>query len=79
MIKILVDDALRAKLSDFVTRIELCDESGNTVGFFVPACEEQRLLYAWARDEFTDEEVETARREPGGFSIAEVLAELRES
>jgi hypothetical protein len=78
MIKITVDDSLRTRLSDFEKRIELCDETGRTVGFFVPASEEQRLLYAWAKDQFTDEEIEAARREPGGLSIEEVLAGLRE-
>ena len=76
MIKITVDDSLRKHLSDFAARIELCDESGRTVGFFVPASEEQQLLYAWARDQFTDDEIDAARCEPGGFTIEQILAEL---
>jgi hypothetical protein len=45
----------------------------------VPASEHERLLYAWARAEFSDDEIERARAESGGFSLAEVLAELHEA
>jgi len=76
MNKIIVDPSLRLKLHNLDARLEFCDESGKTLGYFVPACELQRLLYAWAQGEFTDEEIERARGEPGGLSIAEVLADL---
>ncbi len=76
MNKIVVDPSLRGKLNNLESRLELCDPSGETLGYFVPASEHQRLLYAWARAEFTDEEIERARAEPGGFSVAEVLADL---
>ena len=78
MTKIVADEALRSRLNNFESRLEVCDPSGRTVGFFIPAAEEQKALYAWARGEFSDEEIEAARREPGGFSIEEVLADLRE-
>ncbi len=76
MNKLVVDEGFRSKLQDAHSRLELCDEAGNTLGYFVPASERQRLLYAWARGEFTDEEIERARAEPGGFSIAQILADL---
>lgn len=78
MIKITVDDALRARLADFEERIELCDEAGKTVGFFVPAAEAQRLWYDWAREQFTEDEIDAARNEAGGFSIDQVLADLQD-
>ena len=64
-------------MNDFRTRLELCDEAGETVGFFVPVSEHQKLLYAWARNAFKDEEIELARQEPGGFAISEILEDLR--
>jgi len=76
MNRIMVDAALRSKPDNLESRLELCDESGVTLGCFVPASEREGLLYAWARAEFTDEEIERARREPGGLTIAEVLADL---
>ncbi len=76
MNRIIVDQSLRSRLNNLQSRLELCDESGETLGYFVPASERQRLLYAWARAEFTDEEIALARAEPGGVTIAEVLADL---
>ena len=76
MDKVRVEPLVRAKLCNLDSRLELCDESGKTLGYFVPVSEQHRLLYAWARAEFTDEEIEAARAEPGGLPIAEVLAGL---
>ncbi len=76
MNKIVVEPSLRSKLHNLDSRLELCDQSGKTLGYFVPASEHERLLYAWAQAEFTDEEIERARAEAGGSSIAEVLADL---
>jgi hypothetical protein len=76
MIKITVDNALRSSLANFSDRIEFCDESGKTVGFFVPAAEEEQLLYAWARDQISEAEVVAARSQAGGFSLEQILADL---
>jgi hypothetical protein len=76
MNRLVVDEPFRSKLQDVESRLELCDDAGNTLGYFVPASERQRLLYAWARGEFTDEEIQRARAESGGFSLAQILAEL---
>ncbi len=76
MNKVIVDPSLLSRLDNLDSRMELCTESGETLGYFVPASEQHRLLYAWAREEFTDEEIERAQAEPGGLTIAEVLAEL---
>jgi len=76
MSKVLVEPLVRAKLGNFDSRMELCDESGETLGYFVPVSEHHCLLYAWAQAEFTDEEIAAARKEPGGLSIAEVFAGL---
>ena len=76
MTKMVLDEALRARLKDLAECIELCDQSGRTLGYFVPAADQQRSLYGWAHGEFTDKEIERARREPGGLPIAEVLENL---
>jgi hypothetical protein len=55
-----------------------CDESGRTLGYYVPAPDQLRELYDWAKAQFTDEEIERARREPRGLTTAEVLARLKE-
>ena len=76
MNRVFVEPSLRAKLHNLDSRLELCDESGNTLGFFVPVSEQQRLLYVWAQAEFSDEEIELAQAERGGLNLAEVLADL---
>ena len=76
MNRVVLDQSVRSKLRELDSRLEFCDEAGNTLGYFIPAAERQRLLYAWARGEFTDEEIQRARGEAGGFSLAELLAEL---
>ena len=76
MNKVHVEPLVRAKLGNLDSRMELCDESGKTLGYFVPVSEQHRLLYAWAQAEFTDEEIAAAHAEPGGLNIAEVLAGL---
>jgi len=79
MNKVMVDPLVRSRLQNLQSRLELCDESGETLGYFVPTSERDRLLYAWARDQFTDEEIESARNEPGGVTITEILADLTAS
>jgi len=59
--------------------LEPCDESGLTLGHFVPAPDRLRWAYDWARTAFTDDELERARQEPGGRTIAEILQRLGRS
>jgi hypothetical protein len=77
MTKVLIDDVLRAKLNGLAGEVELCDESGRTVGHFLPMDQYLKLLYAWAKAEFADEEeLRQARAEPGGLTTAEAIAHL---
>jgi len=76
MSKVTIDQLLRAKINNLDAETEFCDESGRTVGFYVPADRHRELLYAWAKAQFTDEELETARKQPGGRPLAEILARL---
>ncbi len=78
MNKIVIDKDLRTRLDNLDTELELCDESGHTLGYFVPTAEANPSLYEWARCEFTEEEIESARKEPGGLNIAEVLEGFNE-
>ena len=41
-------DVLRSRLNGSNAEVELCDESGRTVGRFVPEDSYKQLLYAWA-------------------------------
>ncbi len=75
MTKMTLDPSMVAKLKQAEERIELCDESGHTLGFFTP------LTIQSSDDKsaipFTDEELKRFAREPGRFTTEEVLAHLR--
>jgi hypothetical protein len=66
----------------------LCDDRGQTVGYFLTVAEHerlrrleaehQRLLYAWARTQVTDEELDRAEQETEEFTTGEVLRSLEQ-
>lgn len=76
MTKIVVENAIRSRLLGLETELELCDEAGVTLGYFVPRATKQD--YEWARKRIEDDDLERARREPIGKTTAEVLAGLVE-
>jgi hypothetical protein len=79
MNKIVLDGALRSKLNNLDAEVEICDETGHTVGFFLPVEQHRQLLYAWAKAQVSEGELEEARQEPGGRPLSEILARLRSS
>jgi hypothetical protein len=72
MTRVVIDQSIRSKLNDLGQQIELCDESGRTVGYFLPAELHHKLLRAWAMAEVSDEELERRRKEPGGKTLQEI-------
>jgi hypothetical protein len=78
MNKLVLDPVLRSKLN-LAGEIELCDEDGRTIGFFLPAAWHRVLLYAWAKAKVSDQELDQARRQPGGRPLSEILAHLEKS
>jgi hypothetical protein len=74
MKKITLDAPLRAKLNGLGEQLEVCDESGQTVGHFLPADGYRRLLSAAveAACPFSTEELERRLRERGGRPLAEM-------
>ena len=63
MTRVVVEASLQVRLPQVASSFEFCDESGRTLGYFVPAPDSLRSLYDWAQTQFTDEEIERARRE----------------
>jgi hypothetical protein len=76
MDKIILDAAVRAKLNGLERELEVCDETGHTLGHFLPPAVYQKLLYAWLNAQVTDEELERASQEPGGRTLEEIWREL---
>lgn len=80
--KLILDAELRAKLNGGNSGFEVCDDTGQTVGYYLPRDEYVRLVYAieLAQPTLTNEEREAARREVrenGGVTTAELLDHLR--
>jgi hypothetical protein len=71
MHKVILDESLRAKLNNLDAEVEVCDESGRTVGHFLPEEVYMELLYASAKARYSDEELDRRRYEEGGSSLAE--------
>jgi hypothetical protein len=65
-----------ARLHELKERLEFCDESGTTLGYFQPSVLRDRALYATAQVPASEAELEKAEREPGGRTLAEILADL---
>ena len=80
MSTITLDPELRARLNGLNEQLEVRDESGTTVGHFVPAALYRELLYAWARSQPADA-MDRARvrqevRTVGGLSTTEAIVYL---
>lgn len=78
MTKVTLDAGLRSKLNGFDEPIEVCDETGQTVGHFLPASFYDELFYAAlsAESPHSKEELRRRHRESDGRSLAEIWREL---
>src|SRR5437016_3741662 len=76
MNKIILDDALRSKLNGLTAEVQVCDESGQPVGQFLPQATYLKLMYAWLNAQVTDEELDEVSRQPGGRTLAEIWKSL---
>ena len=81
MIEIPVNDAFRALVPDLTARAAFCDESGNVVGYYVPAAQPSATqpsaeVYAWAKAQFSKEQLDRARQQTGGRSLQEIMRDL---
>ena len=79
MERVVLEPQLRAQLQDGKRSLELCDDSGQTMGFFLPAADFLRWQYDWARRHYSTEELDRREKESGGRTTAEVLARLKQS
>ncbi len=74
MTKVILDPASEARLRILTEQAELCDQSGQPFGLFIPSAKSS--LYAEIQVPFTEEELDQAEKEPGGYTLAEILAHL---
>jgi hypothetical protein len=76
MTRILLDSAMRDRLAEVDTCAELCDESGRSLGHFIPAVDPR--LYQRIEIPFSEDELAAAELEKDAYSSAEVLRRLHE-
>jgi hypothetical protein len=74
MTKVILDQATLAKFHNLKESAEVWDESGHTIGYFSPVVD--RSLYEYVEIPFTEEELKSFEQEPGGRTLAEILAYL---
>jgi hypothetical protein len=77
--KVILDDAMRAKLNGLNEQIEFLDESGQTLGHFLPADLYHSILYSNDQCPYSEEELQQSLQEPGGRSLADIWKTLEQS
>ncbi len=77
MTRIMVDAETQAKLHAPDGLLEVCDGSGQPLGYFVPV--EKNGSQTAARSPFSDEELEKRRQQRVGKPLSEILKRLEEA
>jgi hypothetical protein len=77
MSTVTVDAATAAALSRPQGKVEIRTSDGKLIGVFTPRREATPEDYKWARQQFTQEEIDAARKAGPGRPLADVLADLR--
>jgi hypothetical protein len=78
MTKLIVDAATRARLNNLDGPLEMCDESGKTLGYFQPLNNLAGQPGPVPRSPFSDEELQKRRQQRTGRSLSEVLERLNQ-
>jgi hypothetical protein len=76
MQKVIVDPATRDRLHNLADHLEFCDESGRTLGHYLPANQYMKLVLASDGCPYTEEELARFQQEPGGRPLAEIWKSL---
>jgi hypothetical protein len=71
MTRVVVDARTWARLSDPHELLELCDPSGQILGYYQPAFREGAIEENKIHSPYTDQEIEQRRRQSGGQTLAE--------
>src|SRR2546425_3495040 len=74
MTRVLLDQTTLSLFYNPSEQVEVCDEAGRTLGYFTPV--EDRSLYERVEVPFSEEELDRFEQEPGGRTLAEILADL---
>ena len=78
MTRVTINSDLSAKLSSYLSPVELCDESGRKVGTFQPALSPEELKRILAERPYSEEELKRRRQVRTGRPLADILKDLQE-
>ena len=74
MTKVMLDKQTISKLSNLTEAIELCDESGKTLGHFLPEVDKE--VYKRIQIPISEEELSRREKEGGGRTLDQILGDL---
>jgi hypothetical protein len=74
MTQVILDPATLTKLRQVQEVAKLCDETGSVVGYFHPVIDTTE--YEGIEPPMSEEEIARRLQEPGGRTLAEILADL---
>jgi hypothetical protein len=76
MKQIVVNHEIRSKLATLESAAELCDDSGKVLGLVVPLNSTNGSCLARNEPQWTQDEIQRRRQEPGGRTLAEIWRRL---
>jgi hypothetical protein len=78
MFEQIFDSVTLNKLRQINERVEIRDEAGQLVGYFIPLDDRslEASLYQDVEVPFTDEDLDRFEQEPGGYTLDEILKDL---
>ena len=74
MSRVTLDPPALAKLRQAEGRVEVCDEAGHTVGYFMPVLD--RSMYEGVEAPISEEELQRIEQDLRGRTLDEILADL---
>jgi hypothetical protein len=78
MQKIVINDVSQLQLFKTHDRVEVCDDEGNLIGYFVSCHEHDWKLYEWASTQLSDDELRNRKNQRGaGRATADVIKRLK--
>jgi hypothetical protein len=78
MQKIVINDVSQLQLFKTHDRVEVCDDEGNLIGYFVSRHEHDLELYEWASTQLSDDELRNRKNQRrAGRTTADVINRLK--
>jgi len=77
MTRVTLDNETVARLHNLRENLEVCDESGRLLGYFVPT--EDKAMYAEIDPQVSDAELDRREAEEEGRPLVDILQDLKET